>query len=129
MLKLHLNKNLKISRQENENEYNDLLNKFDELDFKTKNSLDKKIYFNEKYNKEIFIELCDILGYQMEKVTKTYQILSENDIDTTLDEIQKNIENNHEKISVDSKKKFLTYRKMDVNIFKYEALKNTLELI
>ena len=59
----------------------------------------------------------------MEKVTKTYQILTENDINTTLDEIQINIGNNHEKISVDSKKKFLTYRKMDVNIFKYEALK------
>ena len=125
MLKLHLNKNLKINRHDfkNENEYNELLNKFDELDFKNKNSLNKKINFNEKYDKEIFIELCDLLGYQMEKVTKTYQILTKNDIDTTLDEIQKNIENNHEKISVDSKKKFLTYRKMDVNIFKYEALK------
>ena len=89
MLKLHLNKNLKINRQENENDYNDLLNKFDELDFKAKNSLNKKIYFNEKYNKEIFIELCDVLGYQMEKVTKTYQILTENDINTTLDEIQR----------------------------------------
>ena len=121
MLKLHLNKNLKVNRQENE--FSELLNKFDELDFKNKNSLNKKIYFNEKYNKEIFIELCDILGYQMEKVAKTYQILTENDINTTLDEIQKNIESNHEKISIDSKKKFLTYRKMDVNIFKYEALK------
>ena len=129
MLKLHLNKNLIINRQENENEYNELLNKFDELDFKTKNSLNKKIYFNEKYNKEIFIELCDLLGFQIEKVTKTYQILSENNINTKLDDIQKNIENNHEKISVDSKKKFLTYRKMDVNIFKYEALKNMLEHI
>ena len=129
MLKLHLNKNLKINRQENENEFNELLNKFDELYFKNKNSLNKKIYFNEKYDKEIFIELFDLLGYQMAKVTKTYQILTENDISTTLDEIQKNIESNHEKISVDSKKKFLTYRKMDVNIFKYEALKNMLELI
>ena len=99
MLKLHLNENLKIDRHDykNENEYNKLLNKFDELDFKNKNSLNKKIYFDEKYNKEIFIELCDILGYQMEKVTKTYQILTENDINTTLDEIQKNIETNHEK--------------------------------
>ena len=123
MLKLHLNKNLKVNRLENENEYNELLNNFDELDFKTKNSLNKKIYFNEKYNKEIFIELCDLLGYQMEKVTKTYEILSENDINTVLYEIHKNVENNHEKISTDSKKKFLTYRKMDVNIFKYEALK------
>ena len=40
---------------------------------------------------------------------------------------KKNIESNHEKISIDSRKKFLTYRKMDVNIFKYKALKNTLE--
>ena len=65
----------------------------------------------------------------MEKITKSYEILSENDINNTLDEIQKNIENNHEKISADSKKKFLTYRKMDLNIFKYEALKNMLELL
>ena len=42
MLMLHLNKNLEVNRQENENEYNELLNKFDELDFKTKNSLNKK---------------------------------------------------------------------------------------
>ena len=129
MLKLHLNKNLKINRQKNENEYIELLNKFDELDFKTKNSLNKKIYFNEKHDKNIFIELCDLLGYQMEKVTKTYEILTENDIDNVLVEIQKYIENNHKQISTDSKKKFLTYRKMDVNIFKYEALKNMLELI
>ena len=59
----------------------------------------------------------------MEKVTKSYEILSENDIDNVLDEVQKNIETNHQKISTYSKKKFLTYRKMDVNIFKYEALK------
>ena len=31
----------------------------------------------------------------MEKVTKSYEILSENDFDTVLDEIQKNIETNH----------------------------------
>ena len=97
------------------------------MDFKTKNLLNKKIYFNEKYDKETFIELCDLLGYQMEKVTKTYEILSENDINTVFDEIQKNIESNHDKISTDSKKKFLTYRKLDVNIFKYEVLKNMLE--
>ena len=42
MLKLYLNKNLRINRQKNENEFNELLNKFDELDFKTKNSLNKK---------------------------------------------------------------------------------------
>ena len=108
MLRIHLKKFIKVNRNKNENKYNKLLNKFDELNLKTKNSLNKKIYFNEKYDKEIFIELCDLLGYQMEKVTKTYEILSENDINTVLDEIQKNIESNHEKISTDSKKKFLT---------------------
>ena len=91
MLKIHLKKFIKVNRNKNENEYNKLLNKFDELNLKTKNLLNKKIYFNEKYNKEIFIELCDLLGYQMEKVTKTYQILTEKDINTVLDEIQKNI--------------------------------------
>ena len=42
-----------------------------------------------KYSKEIFIELFNLLGYQLEKVTKTYEILSENDINTVLDEIEK----------------------------------------
>ena len=59
----------------------------------------------------------------MEKVTKLYEILSENDINNTLDEIQKNIETNHKKNSTDSRKKFLTYRKFYVNTFKYEALR------
>ena len=91
MFKLHLDKNLKINRQENESKYNELLNKSDELDFKNKNSLNKKIYFNEKYNKGTSIELCDLLAYQLEKVTKSYKILSENDIDNVLDEIQKTL--------------------------------------
>ena len=34
----------------------------------------------------------------MEKVTKTYQILTENDFNTASNEIQKNIESNREKI-------------------------------
>ena len=91
MLMLHLDKDLKVNIQDykNDNEYNELLNKFDELDFKTKNSLNKKIYSDKKYYKEIFIELCDLLGFQMEKVTKSYDILSENDINNILDEIQK----------------------------------------
>ena len=45
MLKLHLDKNLKVNRQDykNGNKYIELLNKFDELDFKIKISLNKKI--------------------------------------------------------------------------------------
>ena len=46
MLMLHLNKNLKVNRQDykNENKYNELLNKFDEVDFEIKSSLNKKIF-------------------------------------------------------------------------------------
>ena len=61
----------------------------------------------------------------MEKVTKSYEILSENDINTTLDEVQKILKIIMKKFLLILKRnfKFLTYRKMDVNIFKYEALK------
>ena len=57
MLKLHLNKNLKANRQDykNENKYNDLLNKFDELDFKTKNSLNKKYILMENMTKKYLL--------------------------------------------------------------------------
>ena len=55
MLKIHLKKFIKINRNKNENKYNKLLNKFDELDLKTKNSLNKKIYFNEKYDKKYLL--------------------------------------------------------------------------
>ena len=40
---------------------------------------------------------------------------------------KKNIENNHEKISTDSKKKFLIYRKTDLNILNMKLLTNMLE--
>ena len=54
---LHLNKNLKVNRQDykNENKYNELLNKFDELDFKTKNSLNKKYILMENMTKKYLL--------------------------------------------------------------------------
>ena len=39
-----------------ENDYDELLIKFDELDYKIKDDLSKKIEFNEKYNREIYLE-------------------------------------------------------------------------
>ena len=36
MLKIHLKKFIKVNRNKNENEYNKLLNKFDELNLKLK---------------------------------------------------------------------------------------------
>ena len=47
-----------------ENEYDNLLIQFDELDYKVKNELSKKIKFEEKYNREIYLGIMSI-GYQI----------------------------------------------------------------
>ena len=60
---------------------------------------------------------------QIDKVTKSFEILSENNLETVLDEIIKNMNSNFEKIPPDTKFKFLSYKKVEINIFKYEALR------
>ena len=106
-----------------ENDYDDLLIKFDELDYKVKDELSKKIEFNEKYNREIYLELCLLIGYQIDKVTKSVEILNENDIESALTNIKKNIDENFGKLSKNSKDQFLCFKKVEINIFRYQALK------
>ena len=106
-----------------ENDYDDLLIKFDELDYKVKDELSKKIDFDEKYNREIYLELCLLIGYQIDKVTKSVEILNENDIESALTNIKKNIDENFGKLSQNSKDQFLCFKKLEINIFKYQALK------
>ena len=106
-----------------ENDYDDLIIQFDELDYKTKNELSKKIEFNEKYNREIYLELCQLITYQIDKVTKSFEILNENDIEAALNNIKKNMNDNFEKLSKNSKDQFLCFKKLEINIFKYQALK------
>ena len=72
-----------------ENDYNDLLIQFDELDYKVKNDLSKKIKFDQKYNRKIYLELCQLIGYKIDKVTRSFEILNENDIEATLTDIKK----------------------------------------
>ena len=72
-----------------ENDFDELLFQFDELDYKIKDELSKKIEFNEKYNREIYLELCLLIGYQIDKVTKSVEILNENDIESALTNIKK----------------------------------------
>ena len=86
-------------------------------------SYQKKINFDEKYNREIYLELCQLIGYQVDKVTKSFEILTENDIKQTLTNIKKNIDANFEKLSKNSRDQFLCFKKLEINIFKYEALK------
>ena len=40
-------------------------------------------------NREIYLELCQLIGYQVDKVTKSFEILTENDIKQTLTNIKK----------------------------------------
>ena len=77
-----------------ENDYDDLLIQFDELDYKVKNDLSLKIKFDKKYNRKIYLELCQLIGYQIDKVTRSFEILNENDIEATLTDMnEKTYEN------------------------------------
>ena len=107
-----------------ENDYDELLIQFDKLDYKVKDKLSKKIKFDEKYNREIYLELCQLIGHQLDKVTRSFEILNENDIKLALTNIRKNMDENFEKLSKNSRDQFLCFKKLEINVFKYEALKN-----
>ena len=102
-----------------ENDYDELLIKFDELDYKVKNDLSLKIKFDDKYNRKIYLELCQLIGYQIDKVTRSLEILNVNDIKTTLHDIEKNINENFEKLSKNSRDQFLCFKKLEISIFEY----------
>ena len=109
--------------------YEDIIIKFNELDYDMKESLSEFLYFDGKYDRKIYLEICNLITCQHDKVTKSFEILTENDLEIVLNKIIKTLDDNFQKISPDTKFKFLCYKKVEVNIFKYEALKNTLEVI
>ena len=106
-----------------ENDYDESLIQFDNLDYEIKNELSKKVEFDEKYNREIYLEICNVISYQIDKVTKSFEILKEADIKNVLNKIKKNMDNNFDKLSQDSKGQFLCFKKVEINVFKYQALK------
>ena len=71
------------------------------------------------------MELCQLIGYQIDKVTRSFEILNENDIESILNDIKRNMNENFEKLSKNSRDQFLCFKKLEINIFKYQALKNT----
>ena len=103
--------------------YENQLNKFDEFDYSTKESLSEFLNFDKKYDRSVYLQICNLISCQIDKVTKSFEILSENDVETVLNEIIKNMDDNFQKISPDTKYKFLCFKKVEVNIFKYQALK------
>ena len=103
--------------------YEDIIIKFNELSYDVKESLSEFLNFDEKYNRSVYLEICNLISCQIDKVTKSFEILSENDLEMVLNEIIKTMNSNFEKISPDTKYRFLCYKKVEVNIFKYQALK------
>ena len=103
--------------------YEDTVIKFIELDHDMKESLSEFLNFDKKYERLVYLEICNLISCQIDKVTKSFEILSENNVETVLNEIVKTMNSNFEKIPPDTKYKFLCYKKVEVNVFKYEALK------
>ena len=109
----------------NRNDYNiDNINEFNVLDYNIKQKLSDEIYFDNKYSRKMYLELCYLISYQIDNVSKTFTILNKNDINIVLNQIKKNMEENFQKLPRTSKDKFLCYKKIELNIFKYQALKN-----
>ena len=103
--------------------YEDIIIEFNELPHDIKESLSQFINFDKRYYRRMYLEICNLISYQIDKVTKSFEILTENDLEIVLNEIIKTMNENVEKIPPDTKYKFLCYKKVEINIFKYEALK------
>ena len=96
----------------NRNDYNiDNINEFNALDYNIKQKLSDEINFDNKYSRKIYLELCDLISYQIDNVSKTYTILNENDTNIVLKQIKRNMEENFQKLPRTSKDKFLCYKK------------------
>ena len=103
--------------------YDDIITEFNEWYYSIKESISQFINFDEKYDRSIYLEICNLISCQIDKVTKSFEILSKNDLEIVLNEIKNTMNSNFEKIPPDTKYKFLCYKKVEVNIFKYQALK------
>ena len=83
--------------------YEDIIIKFNELPHDIKESLSEFINFDKKYDRLVYLEICNLISCQIDKVTKSFEILSENDLEIVLNEIIKTMSSNFEKIPPDTK--------------------------
>ena len=83
--------------------YEDIIIKFNELSYDVKESLSGFLNFDEKYGRSIYLEICNLVSCQIDKVTKLFEILSESDLEIVLNEIIKTMNSNFEKIPHDTK--------------------------
>ena len=99
--------------------YEGIIIKFNGLDHDIKESLSEFLNFDKKYNRSMYLEICNLISCQIDKVTKSFKVLTENDVEIVLNEIIENMDYSFQKISPDTKYKFLCYKKVEINIFKY----------
>ena len=59
------------------------------MDYDIKESISQFINIDEKYDRSIYLEISNLISCQIDKVTKSFEILSKNDLETVLDEIKK----------------------------------------
>ena len=57
---------------------------FNSLSYDLKESLSEFLNFDKKYDRSIYIEICELIAIQINKVTKSFEILTENDIQIVL---------------------------------------------
>ena len=92
--------------------YEDIIIKSNELPHDIKESLSEFLNFDEKYDRKIYLEICNLISCQIDKVTKSFEIFTENDVEIVLNEIIKNMDDDFQKISPNTKYKFLAYKKV-----------------
>ena len=69
--------------------YEDIIIEFNELPHDIKESLSQFINFDKKYDRRMYLEICNLISCQIDKVTESFEILTENDLETVLNEIIK----------------------------------------
>ena len=128
-----INNNICVSSTKNDffeyDYYADIIIKFNELPYNIKELLSEFLNFDKKYDRKIYLEICNLISCQVDKVTKSFEILSENDLEIVLNEKLKTMNSNYEKIPNDTKHKFLCYKKVEVLFLNIKLLKNTLGVI
>ena len=60
-----------------------------ELSHDIKESLSEFLKFDKNYDRSMYLEICNLISCQIDKVTKSFEILSENDLEIVLNEIIK----------------------------------------
>ena len=64
--------------------YEDIIIKFNELSYDIKELLSEFLNFDEKYDRSVYLEICNLISCQIDKVTKSFEILTENDVEIVL---------------------------------------------